>query len=151
MTFRIHELLYLGASRRQLQWWDERRIIKPRIMLHARNYTPGQALEVAITAHLRRRGWSLKTVRKVLAHYRIQVHAKRLKPKYLLVEKRGGCACLLNTNGVVEAARHALRGVVLVDLSELEKKCSAGRPGMVHSKYDNTSTSSSRARVRDRP
>jgi transposase-like protein len=58
--------LRLGVSNRQLQWWSERGIIKPRIDGHARVYTPQQVEEVRKLIMLRRAGVSLKQCRKLL-------------------------------------------------------------------------------------
>ncbi len=54
------------VSLRQLQWWDERKVVTPRHEGHRRLYTPGQVLEVMVIAQLRRKGFSLQKIRKVL-------------------------------------------------------------------------------------
>ena len=55
-----------GVSLRQLQWWDEQGVISPRHEGHKRLYTPGQVLEVSVIAELRRKGFSLQKIRRVL-------------------------------------------------------------------------------------
>ena len=55
-----------GISLRQLQWWDERKLVSPRKDDHRRIYTPEQVLEVLTLAALRRKGLSLQKLRKVL-------------------------------------------------------------------------------------
>ena len=55
-----------GVSLRQLQWWDERKLVSPRIEDHRRLYTSEQVLEILIVAALRRKGLSLQKLRKVL-------------------------------------------------------------------------------------
>ncbi|MBZ5624287.1 MAG: MerR family transcriptional regulator [Acidobacteriia bacterium] len=55
-----------GVSQRQLQWWDERRLVSPPIENHRRVYTSEQVLEILAVAALRRKGLSLKKIRKVL-------------------------------------------------------------------------------------
>ena len=55
-----------GVSLRQLQWWDERKIIVPGHDGHARTYTPQQLLEVRIVADCRVRGLGLVASREVL-------------------------------------------------------------------------------------
>ena len=55
-----------GVSRRQLQWWDERKLISPCIEDHRRVYVPEQVLEILTVAALRRKGLSLQKIRKVL-------------------------------------------------------------------------------------
>jgi len=55
-----------GVSRRQLQWWDERKVVSPRIEDHRRVYIPEQVLEILTVAALRRKGLSLQRIRKIL-------------------------------------------------------------------------------------
>ena len=55
-----------SVSLRQLQWWDERKVISPRKDDHRRVYTPEQVLEILTVAALRRKGLSFQKVRKVL-------------------------------------------------------------------------------------
>jgi DNA-binding transcriptional MerR regulator len=55
-----------GISPRQLQWWDERGIVKPQREGHRRLYSMDQLTEVAVICELRRKGFSLQNVRKVL-------------------------------------------------------------------------------------
>jgi DNA-binding transcriptional MerR regulator len=55
-----------GISLRQLQWWDERKLVSARIDDHRRIYTPEQVLEILTVAALRRKGLSLQRIRKVL-------------------------------------------------------------------------------------
>ncbi len=55
-----------GISARQLQWWDERGIVVPARFGHRRLYSVEDLAEVAVITELRRRGFSLQRVRKVL-------------------------------------------------------------------------------------
>jgi DNA-binding transcriptional MerR regulator len=55
-----------GITARQLQWWDERRIVVPERQGHRRIYTWDDLLTVAVICQLRRRGFSLQRVRKVI-------------------------------------------------------------------------------------
>jgi DNA-binding transcriptional MerR regulator len=55
-----------GISLRQLQWWDERRIVVPGREGHRRLYSAEDLAEVAVICELRRRGFSLQRVRKVM-------------------------------------------------------------------------------------
>ncbi len=56
-----------GISARQLQWWDERRIVAPARKGHRRIYSWDELVTVAVICQLRRRGFSLQRVRKVIA------------------------------------------------------------------------------------
>ena len=55
-----------GITARQLQWWDERRIVVPLKQGHRRLYGFDDVAEIAVICELRRRGFSLQRVRKVM-------------------------------------------------------------------------------------
>ena len=54
------------VSLRQLQWWDERKVVSPRHEGHKRVYTPEEVIEITVIAELRRKGFSLQKIRRVL-------------------------------------------------------------------------------------
>ena len=55
-----------GITPRQLQWWDERRIVVPSREGRCRLYSMEDLAEVAVICQLRQRGFSLQRVRKVM-------------------------------------------------------------------------------------
>src|SRR5438270_13756641 len=55
-----------GITPRQLQWWDERRVVVPAREGHRRIYSMEDLAEVAVICELRERGFSLQRVRKVM-------------------------------------------------------------------------------------
>ncbi len=55
-----------GVSLRQLQWWDERHVVSPRQEGHRRVYLQQEVVEVSVIAELRRKGFSLQKIRRVL-------------------------------------------------------------------------------------
>jgi DNA-binding transcriptional MerR regulator len=55
-----------GVSLRQLQWWDERNVVSPRQDGHRRIYMPEEVVEISVIAELRRKGFSLQKIRRVL-------------------------------------------------------------------------------------
>lgn len=55
-----------GVSLRQLQWWDERKVVSPRHEGHRRIYLPEEVIEITVIAELRRKGFSLQKIRRVL-------------------------------------------------------------------------------------
>jgi len=67
-----------GLSARQLQWWDARRLFVPAIRSHRteaggfteRRYTPMDVLELQVLADLRRRGFSVPQIRRLLSTLR---------------------------------------------------------------------------------
>jgi DNA-binding transcriptional MerR regulator len=67
-----------GLTARQLQWWDARRLFAPAIAPHRtaaggfteRRYTPMDVIELQVLADLRRRGFSIPRMRRLLATLR---------------------------------------------------------------------------------
>lgn len=67
-----------GLTARQLQWWDARRVFLPAIAPHRteaggfteRRYTPLDVLELQVLADLRRRGFSIPRLRRLLSTLR---------------------------------------------------------------------------------
>lgn len=67
-----------GLTARQLQWWDARRLFKSAVASHRtaaggfteRRYTPLDVLELQVLADLRRRGFSIPRLRRLLATLR---------------------------------------------------------------------------------
>ncbi len=55
-----------GVSLRQLQWWDERNVVSPRLDGHKRVYMTEEVVEISVIAELRRKGFSLQKIRRVL-------------------------------------------------------------------------------------
>ena len=65
--FTSNEVMILtGITARQLQWWDERGIVVPDRQGHRRIYTWDELVTVAVICQLRRRGFSLQRMRKVI-------------------------------------------------------------------------------------
>jgi DNA-binding transcriptional MerR regulator len=54
------------VSLRQLQWWDERKVVSPRHEGHKRIYLAEEVVEITVIAELRRKGFSLQKIRRVL-------------------------------------------------------------------------------------
>ena len=67
-----------GLTARQLQWWDARRLFKAAVATHRtdaggfteRRYTPLDVLELQVLADLRRRGFSIPRLRRLLTTLR---------------------------------------------------------------------------------
>jgi DNA-binding transcriptional MerR regulator len=55
-----------GVTLRQLQWWDERKVVSPRHEGHRRVYWAAEVVEITVIAELRRKGFSLQKIRRVL-------------------------------------------------------------------------------------
>jgi DNA-binding transcriptional MerR regulator len=67
ITFNSNQVVELtGITARQLQWMDERGIVVPTREGHRRLYSLEDLAEIAVICELRRRGFSLQRVRKVI-------------------------------------------------------------------------------------
>jgi DNA-binding transcriptional MerR regulator len=65
--FTTSEVIALtGITARQLQWWDERALVTPGRQGHRRIYNWDQLVTAAVICQLRRRGFPLQRVRKVV-------------------------------------------------------------------------------------
>src|SRR6266853_5034208 len=65
-----------GVSLRQLQWWDERNVVSPSQEGHRRVYLPQEVVEVSVIAELRRKGFSLQKIRRVLRFLQKEMGAR---------------------------------------------------------------------------
>src|SRR5579862_1672421 len=66
-TFSSSDVAHIaGVSLRQLQWWDERKVVSPRHEGHRRVYFTPEVVEITVIAELRRKGFSLQKIRRVL-------------------------------------------------------------------------------------
>jgi DNA-binding transcriptional MerR regulator len=107
-----------GATQRQLQFWDERGLFGARILQagHRRKWTPELVRTAWLIAALRRKGLTLKEVRKAL---KLPALAER---RFLMVLMDHGIAgarrlLLADTEAeVIEKLRRSRSGVKLVDL-----------------------------------
>jgi DNA-binding transcriptional MerR regulator len=59
-------IVLTGITARQLQWWDEQHIVAPARDGHRRVYNWDELVTVAVICQLRRRGFSLQRMRKVI-------------------------------------------------------------------------------------
>jgi DNA-binding transcriptional MerR regulator len=91
-----------GLTARQLQWWDARRLFAPAIAPHRteaggfteRRYTPMDVLELQVLADLRRRGFSIPRMRRLLTTLR-EVFGVRL---YEAIGEGGPMTLLIGGN-----------------------------------------------------
>jgi DNA-binding transcriptional MerR regulator len=75
--FTTRDVLELtGATARQLQWWDEKRVVVPEREGRNRIYSTSDLVEILVIEELRRRHISLQQVRRVLRFLRKEVHSR---------------------------------------------------------------------------
>ena len=76
-----------GLSARQLQWWDRRGLYRPSVPTHRtdaggyteRRYTPIELLELMVLADLRRRGFSVSRIRRLLSVLRTRFKVRLIE------------------------------------------------------------------------
>jgi len=94
-----------GITARQLQWWDERGIVVPERQGHRRIYGWDQVVTVSVICQMRRRGFSLQRMRKVIKFLRQEFGAS-------LSDAVSGSDCHLLTDGTNLFLRTSARQVV---------------------------------------
>src|SRR5438045_9054679 len=66
-----------GITARQLQWWDERGIVVPQRQGRNRLYSEEDLAELAVISELRRKGFPLQRVRKVMRYLQREFGKRR--------------------------------------------------------------------------
>src|SRR4051794_21732726 len=72
-----HVVALTGITPRQLQWWDERGIVVPAREGRNRLYSMDDLAEIAVVCQLRKKGFSLQRVRKIMRYLQREL-GKRL-------------------------------------------------------------------------
>ncbi len=119
-----------GVSLRQLQWWDERKVVSPRHEGHKRVYSSADVIEVSVISELRRKGFSLQKIRKVLRFL------QREMDKRLAEVLSGGGPLHLLTDGrsiyleereqrVIDLLKNARQPMFLVCVSDQVRRLAA--------------------------
>jgi len=133
-----------SVSLRQLQWWDERKVVSPRHEGHRRVYGAAEVIEITVIAELRRKGFSLQKVRRVLRFL------QREMGKRLADVMRSDSDLHLVTDGksiyledqqdrIIDILKNARQAMFLVCVSdqakrliEVERKPARMEPGLSH-------------------
>ncbi|MGA1986277.1 MAG: MerR family transcriptional regulator [Candidatus Sulfotelmatobacter sp.] len=120
-----------GITPRQLQWWDERGVVKPEREGHRRLYSMNHLTEVAVICELRRKGFSLQDVRKVMRFLEREI-GKRLaqivshgSDYHLLTD---GTHMYLETSArqIVDILKNSRQPILAVCLSDAVRQVRAG-------------------------
>lgn len=86
LRFASYELARVAAvSARQLQWWDEQKIVSPEHRWNRRLYSAEDALLILIIADLRRKGCSLQQLRALFSSHALRL--RRALDSYELTEQ----------------------------------------------------------------
>jgi len=118
-----------SVSLRQLQWWDEQKVVSPRHEGHRRIYSPAEVVEITVIAELRRKGFSLQKIRRVLRFLQREM-GKRLSDVF------SGADMHLLTDGksiyledsekrVIDLLKNAKQPMFLVCVSDQVKRLQA--------------------------
>lgn len=119
-----------GVSLRQLQWWDERNVVSPRQDGHKRIYMSEEVVEISVIAELRRKGFSLQKIRRVLRFLQKDM-GKRLSEAlaassdvHLLTD--GKSIYLEETpNRIIDLLKNARQPMFLVSVTDQVKRLTA--------------------------
>jgi len=132
--FSTREVLELtGSTARQLQWWDEKRIIVPARDGRRRIYSAEDVIQIHVIEELRRRGISLTAVRRVLRFLRRETGvalsdlAVGNSEYHLLLD--GKNLYLETDNGqIVNLIRNTYQPVFVICLSEAARRVMKSPP-----------------------
>ena len=121
---------FTGITPRQLQWWDERGVVSPAREGHRRLYSMEDLAEVAVICELRRKGFSLQRVRKVMRFLqgefgkRLAQTVSGVSEYHLLTDGR---TLYLETSPrqIVDILKNARQPVLAVCLSDAVKQVRA--------------------------
>lgn len=120
-----------GVSLRQLQWWDERNVVSPRQDGHKRVYMPEEVVEISVIAELRRKGFSLQKIRRVLRFLQKDM-GKRLSdalaaPSDIHLLTDGKTIYLEEApQRIIDLLKNARQPMFLVSVSDQVKRLTAG-------------------------
>ena len=122
-----------GVSLRQLQWWDERKVVSPHHEGHRRIYHPEEVVEITVIAELRRKSFSLQKIRRVLRYL------QREMGRRLADVMQHGSALHLLTDGktiyledqqerIIDILKNAKQAMFLVSVSDQVKRLQLSSP-----------------------
>jgi MerR HTH family regulatory protein len=101
-----------GVTLRMIQWWVDRGIVACDRNGHGREFTEAQALAVAIVAELRRRGVSLKKVRRLMP--------ARIAGEFLVTDGERALWC--ERSAVIPCVAAAPRPCWVISIGDLRKR-----------------------------
>jgi len=138
-----------GVTLRQLQWWDERKVVSPRHEGHKRLYGPADVIEVTVIAELRRKGFSLQKIRRVIRFL------QREMGRHLSEVLSGGSDFHLLTDGktiyledsesrIIDILKNARQPMFLVCVTDQVRRLNGGPKKPARAE---TSTSARRSRA----
>lgn len=119
-----------GITARQLQWWDERGLVVPSRQGRNRLYSPDDVAEIAVLSELRRKGFSLQRVRKIMRFLQREL-GKRLvetvtdASEYHLLSDGKNIYLEDSANEIIDILKNARQPIMSVCLSDAVKQIHA--------------------------
>jgi len=126
-SFEVAQLT--GITLRQLQWWDEQKIVAASRQGHRRIYSLDDLAEVAIICDLRRRGFSLQKIRRVVRFLQKELGRRLLQTvrtadEYHLLTDGRHIYLEDSARGVVDLLKNSQQPMLSVCLSDtIERVC----------------------------
>lgn len=127
-----------GTTPRQLQWWDEQGIVTPGREGRNRRYCFADVAELQVIAELRRKGFSLRGVRKMMRFLQRELRCRLADvitegSEYHLLTYGRSIFLRDSAEGVVDVLKHAKQAVLGIYLSDsvlrLKAECEGGAAG----------------------
>ncbi len=120
-SFEIAQLT--GISLRQLQWWDEQKIVVASRQKHRRIYSLDDLAEIAIVCDLRHRGFSLQKIRRVVRFLQKElgrrlIQTVRAADEYHLLTDGRNIYLEDSARGVVNLLKNSRQPMLSVCLSD---------------------------------
>ncbi|MGE5207394.1 MAG: MerR family transcriptional regulator [Chlamydiota bacterium] len=123
-----------GVTARQLQWWDEQGIVVPVREGHRRLYSLDDVTEMAVIADLRRRGFPLQRVRRVVRFLQRELGSRLAQTvggssEYHLLTDGSRLYLETSAEQIVDILKNARQPILSVCLSDTVRQIRAGIRG----------------------
>jgi DNA-binding transcriptional MerR regulator len=123
------------VSLRQLQWWDERKVISPQQQGHRRIYVDSDVIGMMVIGELRRKGLSLQKIRPLLHSLRRKIERRLeelLSGKSELYILTDGSSSFLEDQParIVELLKISCKPLSLVSVGDQVKRLTEFQEGM---------------------
>lgn len=135
--FSTRDVLQLtGVTARQLQWWDEKRVVVPEREGRNRIYSTADLVEILVIEELRRRRISLQQIRHVLRFLRQEAHARLAdlvqgsKEHHLLLDGRH-VYLESDSRQIVDLMRNTEQPMLLICLTDTVKRLQVDLKGVL--------------------
>jgi DNA-binding transcriptional MerR regulator len=158
--FTSNEVIRLtGITARQLQWWDERGLVVPSRQGRNRLYSADDLAEIAVLSELRRKGFSLQRVRKIMRFIQRELGKRLVETvtrgsEYHLLTDGRQIYLEDSANEIIDILKNARQPIMSICLSdavkEIHAEISAAESGDTPAARRSPKSAVSRAAVRVR-